>query len=332
MEYTIKYKAVNTYESTVDKAFWQFLLRPEENKTQHVRISKFTNSLNAGIEISTNTFGFPICRVHPKKPFDAISFEASYIMSKEVTNPFSALDSVANPEHYALIKSLNFKIDYERFLSITPLTQLEKSQLPVQFSEERSVFDNLTELNEWVYKTFTFKTSVTDVKTTPVQFLEKGAGVCQDFTHLFLAIARLNNIPARYTSGYLHQGNGFQGDSQMHAWAECYIPEKGWLGFDPANNLIALENHIKVAHGQDYSDCAPIKGIIYSNAAANKTSYTVEVNARAESDPDVFSENQLFEPLPFKQQLAFQSQWQNQQYQQQQQLRHQLDNNEDPAL
>ena len=253
-------------------------------------------------------------------------------MSKEVINPFSALDSVANPEHYILIKSLNFKIDYERFLSTTPLTQLEKTQLPFQFSEERSIFDNLTELNEWVHKTFTFKTSVTDVNTTPVQFLEKGAGVCQDFTHLFLAIARLNNIPARYTSGYLHQGNGYQGDSQMHAWAECYIPEKGWLGFDPANNLIALENHIKVAHGQDYSDCAPIKGIIYSNSAANKTSYTVEVNARAESDPDVFSENQLFEPLPFKQQLAFQSQWQNQQYQQQQQLRQQLDADEDQAL
>ena len=288
MEYTIKYKAVNTYEATVDEAFWQFLLRPEENKTQHVRISRF--------------------------------------------NPFSALDSVANPEHYILIKSLNFKIDYERFLSTTPLTQLEKTQLPFQFSEERSIFDNLTELNEWVHKTFTFKTSVTDVNTTPVQFLEKGAGVCQDFTHLFLAIARLNNIPARYTSGYLHQGNGYQGDSQMHAWAECYIPEKGWLGFDPANNLIALENHLKVAHGQDYADCAPIKGIIYSNSAANKTSYTVEVNDRAVSDPDLFSENQLFEPLPFKQQLAFQSQWQNQQYQQQQQLRQQLDADEDQAL
>ena len=332
MEYTIKYKAVNTYESTVDEAFWQFLLRPEENKTQHVRISRFTNSLNTGIDTSTNTFGFPICRVHPKKPFDSISFEASYIMSKEVINPFSALDSVANPEHYTLIKSLDFKIDYERFLSATALTLLDKMQLPFQFSEARSIFDNLTALNEWLYKTFTFKTSVTDVKTTPAEFLNQGAGVCQDFTHLFLAIARHNNIPARYTSGYLHQGNGYQGDSQMHAWAECYIPEKGWLGFDPANNLIALENHIKVAHGQDYTDCAPIKGIIYSNSAVNKTSYSVEVHARAESDPDVFSENQFIEPLPFKQQLAFQSQWQTQQYQQQQQLRQQLHTDEDSAL
>ena len=109
----------------------------------------------------------------------------------------------------------------------------------------------------------------------------------------------------------------------MHAWAECYIPEKGWLGFGPANNLIALENHIKVAHGRDYADCAPIKGIIYSNSEKNETNYVVEVQAREESEPDVFMDFEVSEPLPFAQQLAFQSQWQQQQYQQQQQLRQQ---------
>ena len=154
--------------------------------------------------------------------------------------------------------------------------------------------------------------------------MSKEAGVCQDFTHLFLAIARKHKIPARYTSGYLHQGNGFKGDSQMHAWVECYIPEKGWLGFDPTNDLIALENHVKVAHGKDYQDCAPIKGILHTASAANQTEYSVEVFSREENAPDVFFQNQEFSPMPFQQQLEFQMQWQQQQQQQQQQLRNQF--------
>ncbi|MEC7782051.1 MAG: transglutaminase family protein [Bacteroidota bacterium] len=323
MEYTIKYKAVNTYDAPVDEAFWQFLLRPEENDTQRVRLSKFSNSINAAVDASTNTFGFPICRVHLKKAVERLSFEANYIISKNHSNPFSALDSVVNPEHTQLLNSLDFKIEHERFLGETSLTTLNREALPFKFSDSRSIFDNLNELNAWIYKNFEFKTRVTDVTTTPSEFLAQGAGVCQDFTHLFLTIARLHQIPARYTSGYLHQGNGYKGDSQMHAWAECYIPEKGWLGFDPANNLIALENHIKVAHGRDYADCAPIKGIIYSNSEKNETNYVVEVQAREESEPDVFMDFEVSEPLPFAQQLAFQSQWQQQQYQQQQQLRQQ---------
>lgn len=323
MEYTIKYKAVNTYDAPVDEAFWQFLLRPEENDTQRVRLSKFSNSINAAVDASTNTFGFPICRVHLKKAVERISFEANYIISKKHSNPFSALDSVVNPVHTQLLNSLDFKIEHERFLGETSLTTLNREALPFKFSDSRSIFDNLNELNAWIYKNFEFKTRVTDVTTTPSEFLAQGAGVCQDFTHLFLTIARLHQIPARYTSGYLHQGNGYKGDSQMHAWAECYIPEKGWLGFDPANNLIALENHIKVAHGRDYADCAPIKGIIYSNSEKNETNYVVEVQAREESEPDVFMDFEVSEPLPFAQQLAFQSQWQQQQYQQQQQLRQQ---------
>lgn len=323
LEYIIKYRAENKYEAQVNEALWQFLIRPEESEDQHIRVSEFTNSLGTAVEVSTNTYGFQICRIHPKKPFSEITFEANYILQKDTVNPFSALDSFVNKEHYHLIESIDFKIEYERFLGSTDLTKLNSDNLPFSFSEERSVFDNLNDLNNWIYKNFSFKQEVTTVTTTLNEFLQSKEGVCQDFTHLFIAIARANKIPARYTSGYLHQGNGYQGDSQMHAWAECYIPEKGWLGFDPTNDLIALENHIKVAHGKDYNDCAPIKGIIFSASANNETVYSVEVFAHKESEPDVFYQTQDFEPLPFNQRIDMQFQWQQQQQQQQQQQREQ---------
>jgi len=65
----------------------------------------------------------------------------------------------------------------------------------------------------------------------------------------------------------------------MHAWAEAYIPEAGWIGFDPTNDILAGDNHIKVAHGRDYQDCSPLKGIIFS-PGNNRTTHSVEVMAR----------------------------------------------------
>src|ERR1700722_1325014 len=83
-------------------------------------------------------------------------------------------------------------------------------------------------------------------------------GVCQDFTHLMLAILRSFEVPARYVSGYIHR-EGME--SQSHAWCEVWLPGLGWLGLDPTNNRAADENFIKVAVGRDFTDVPPNKGL-----------------------------------------------------------------------
>ena len=135
------------------------------------------------------------------------------------------------------------------------------------------------DLNHWIFDHLHFKQGATDVHTTLNWIIENRQGVCQDFTHLFCALARHNQIPARYVSGYLHQGHGYFGDSQMHAWAEAYIPRMGWVGFDPTNDLLASTDHIKVAHGKDYADCPPLKGVVYTYDH-NKTVHSVQVSGR----------------------------------------------------
>jgi transglutaminase-like putative cysteine protease len=121
-----------------------------------------------------------------------------------------------------------------------------------------------------------FDPEPTNVHTTATEVLELGKGVCQDYTHIFLAIARRNRIPCRYVSGYLNQGGKLMGSAVMHAWAETYIPGYGWCGFDPTNNLMADSNYIKAAHGSDYSDCSPIKGVL-KTSGYHRTDYQVKV-------------------------------------------------------
>lgn len=279
-EYTVTYKAENNYENAVDNAAWQFLIVPETNDTQKLIKVEFENSLNAKFEYSTNGLGFQTIRVSPNQSFQSINFKASFKLTKKSLNPFEHIPVFKIAENYKEIKSLGFKADFEPYLRKTPYTLLPKEVEDIfKFDTLESIFENLQQLNHWVYLYINFKTGVTNVDTKLEEVLKNKKGVCQDFAHLFCALARANGIPARYVSGYLHQGIGYFGDSQMHAWAECFIPEVGWIGFDPTNDLLVNDNHIKVAHGKDYNDCSPLKGVVYA-LGKNETIHSVEVQSQ----------------------------------------------------
>lgn len=278
-EYEIDYDTQNSYEMGLNEAFWQFLVIPEENETQELTYWHFENDLGEKNSVSVNGLGFKTVQVRSKKQLDHIKFNAHFKLTKKEINPFDFELPVDLLEERTLLESNDFKVDHEPYLRKTELTQLlENHKTIYTFNSGKSIFENLTELNQWVYGHLFFKTGVTDVNTCLDEIIENRHGVCQDFTHLFCAIAKHYGVPSRYVSGYLHQGHGFFGDSQMHAWAEAYVPNVGWVGFDPTNNILANHNHIKVCHGKDYTDCAPLKGVVYT-LGKNETEYSVLVKA-----------------------------------------------------
>ncbi|MGB3776490.1 MAG: transglutaminase family protein [Leeuwenhoekiella sp.] len=307
MEYTIEYKTNNIYMQDVHGAHWQFLIVPENNESQHLEEATFINSLNIPVQQSMNGYGFKTYRVAPKNVFKKVDFEAKFLVFKEILNPFQQVNFRDNNADFNLINTIEFKAGHERFLKTTQNTTLSKDQkIPFNFDKSLSLFENLEALNNWIFKSFTFKPQVTQINTDLSEIIEHKHGVCQDFTHLFCALARLNGIPTRYVSGYLHQGIGYLGDSQMHAWAESFVPGTGWIGFDPTNNLLAAENHIKVAHGKDYTDCPPIKGVVYTKGG-NTTTYSVKVtsikNSMGQSQGDGNMQQQMgdsFQKMEFK--------------------------------
>lgn len=119
---------------------------------------------------------------------------------------------------------------------------------------------------------FQYARDVTLVSSPIDDLLEKGQGVCQDFTHLMIALLRSLEIPARYVSGYIHRPNK---DSQSHAWCEVWFPDQGWVGIDPTNNRPVDEHFVKVAIGRDFTDVPPNRGI-YRGAAAESIFVRVE--------------------------------------------------------
>ena len=160
---------------------------------------------------------------------------------------------------------------------------LEAMAAPYRPSSPEATFDAVRALMQLVYDGFTYQQHVTTVATTVPEVLASRTGVCQDFAHVLIGLCRSVGIAARYVSGYIassgqaqtasapgqwqsqsqSQGAGpspGRGAGASHAWIEAYTPTHGWRGFDPTNNLVASEHHIKMAVGRDYSDVPPTRG------------------------------------------------------------------------
>jgi transglutaminase-like putative cysteine protease len=130
----------------------------------------------------------------------------------------------------------------------------------------------------WVHDTMAYVRGATEVGTTSAQARSLGRGVCQDFTHLALAVLRSCGLPARYVSGYLHPGRNAEIDepvrAESHAWAEFWAGD--WVAVDPSSLSEVGERHVVVARGRDYADVRPLAGI-YSGPPAQSLGVTVDL-------------------------------------------------------
>ena len=143
----------------------------------------------------------------------------------------------------------------------------------------------LRELNSTIFGWFEYVPKATRVDSPIDHAIEARKGVCQDFAHIMIALARHVRIPCRYVSGYLfprehNPDRSYEGAT--HAWVEAFVPGQGWIGFDPTNDLLAGERHIRTAIGRDYSDVPPTKGIFKGSAASE---LTVSVQVAPSSAP-----------------------------------------------
>ncbi len=132
------------------------------------------------------------------------------------------------------------------------------------------------EIRSAIFEGFRYDTAATHSGSTINDLLEGGAGVCQDFSHLMIALCRWLAIPARYVSGYVLTESASEGAVASHAWVEVYDPVSGWVGIDPTHNKWVEEHHIRIGVGRDYDDVAPNKGV-YRGSAEELVSVAVHL-------------------------------------------------------
>ena len=153
---------------------------------------------------------------------------------------------------------------------------------------------------------FRYEKGATQVKSTIIDALTTGAGVCQDFAHILIAVARKRGLPARYVSGYLvprrtaEPGASVEeviGGQASHAWTEIYVPGFGWLGLDPTLGRPVGLQHVRIAYGRDYGDVAPVRGV-YKGHAGQRLSVDVRVRPALDDEGREHLQETAAGPIP----------------------------------
>jgi transglutaminase-like putative cysteine protease len=150
------------------------------------------------------------------------------------------------------------------FLRETPLTQPDSPLIElakaVRSASKGDTLALLHALMREVHEAMTYDVDPTHTTTTAAEAFKLRRGVCQDLAHIFIAAARELGVPARYVGGHLFRADGAAVQEAGHAWAEAYIEQLGWVGFDPANKVCTTDAYVRVAMGLDYLGAAPIRG------------------------------------------------------------------------
>ncbi|MEY2903655.1 MAG: hypothetical protein RLY89_2761 [Bacteroidota bacterium] len=151
---------------------------------------------------------------------------------------------------------------------------LMQSYIASFYSPDKTIDQIVKDCCAFIFTDFTYIKGITTIETTVDEIVAQKAGVCQDFAHVMLELLRMIGIPSRYVSGYICPNkNGMRGEGATHAWVEAYIPNHGWIGIDPTNNVWATNNHVKLAVGRDFSDCTPAKGTFKGPARQSLSVY-----------------------------------------------------------
>ncbi len=287
--YHIRHLTRFRYSTPISESVMEVRMQPRTEGPQRSLDFKLTVTPRARVSffrdyLGNTVHGFDIPAQHSRM---VITAEAQVEMRKFEPIP-DALDSGAWEQLDRLINDNDYWDMLMPSFFAKPTTRLLALASDLKVERRGDPLSLLREVNTALYRALSYKPQTTDVDSSIDEALETRAGVCQDYAHIMIALVRELRIPCRYVSGYLfhHRGGNGRADRSAqdatHAWVEALLPDIGWVGFDPTNNLIAAERHIRVAIGRDYADVPPTRGMFRGGA---DTELTVAVNVTTMDEP-----------------------------------------------
>jgi transglutaminase-like putative cysteine protease len=180
--------------------------------------------------------------------------------------PYEAWDElgrlIEDGDHWPMLAS-------SQYARTSPLVEDLARELGVAERNGRDPLTLVGNVADGIHDAFDYVKKSTGVNSPIEVSLDSRKGVCQDFSHIMIAVVRNLGIPCRYVSGYLYHDelhHDRSAEGATHAWVEVLLPGIGWAGFDPTNGVIAGSRHIRTAVGRDYADVPPTIGTIKGRA------------------------------------------------------------------
>ena len=263
--YSIRHLTRFRYSKPISESIMETRMHPRSDSNQHCL--SFTLSVSPRCRVFTyrdhlgnNVHHFDIPVEHSQLVIIAESVVEQQpfpdIPASLSPDAWQALDEIINNgDYWEMLLPSTFSVETPAVLELASRLEVRRRDDPLMLVHE---------LNQRLFEYFEYVPRHTRVDSPIDEAIVSGKGVCQDFAHTMIALLRHVRIPARYVSGYLFRGREDHDRSTpdaTHAWVDAFLPNLGWVGFDPTNNLICHHRHIRTAVGRDYADVPPTHGM-----------------------------------------------------------------------
>jgi transglutaminase-like putative cysteine protease len=272
--YSLRHRTTYDYEDDVTFARCVLRLTPRSSATQTVlkSIINVTPKPSATRE-GRGPFGEQTLTVIIDRPHDELVIEARSTVDVHAPRVGDPADSPP----WEVVRSLGYETaslapegpaPYLYPTRRTPTVPAITDYARTSFTPGRPIIEAGADLMTRMRADFVYDPEATNVSTTVQEAFAERHGVCQDFAHIMISGLRGLGLAAAYVSGYLRTvpppgKPRLEGADATHAWVSIWCGEaRGWISFDPTNAVLVENDHIVLAVGRDYSDVAPIDGVI----------------------------------------------------------------------
>lgn len=289
MYYSIRHLTKFQYDAPISESLMEVRMHPRSDGFQRCLSFELIVSPRARLLSYRDYAGNVVHHFNIPGRHNQLAIKSEALV--EITAPPEIPESL-DKDAWQRLKELNETNDNWDFLSpsrfVRRTEHLTKFERELEIENRDDPLSLLRKVNTGIYNAFDYKTQSTNVDSPIDEALEKRQGVCQDFAHVMIAVIRRAGIPCRYVSGYLFnrvENPDRSAQDATHAWVEALLPDLGWVGFDPTNNLLAGERHIRTATGRDYADVPPTRGI-FKGDAETELSVAVQVSPTTHQLPE----------------------------------------------
>ncbi|WP_294638705.1 transglutaminase family protein [uncultured Aquabacterium sp.] len=277
---SVEHETLYEYASPVEQAQHVACLRPLSDAGQHLEVFEMAvsptpsqHSMRRDSHDNSRAY-FALHAPHTELKVVARS-------EVRVCDRYEGLDPECGPTCDAVRERLAYRAhapfepaaEYLYTSPFVPLHAELREYASLSLQEGRPLAAAAIDLMRRIHADFDYAPASTDISTPILDVFDRRKGVCQDFAHLMLGCLRACGLSARYVSGYLltrpPPGQApLVGADASHAWVSVWVPGLGperagdWLDLDPTNNCIPGVHHVRVAHGRDFGDVTPLRGVI----------------------------------------------------------------------
>jgi transglutaminase-like putative cysteine protease len=290
MYYFIRHQTRFRYSQPVSESVMEIRMQPRAEWTQHCLSFEAVTSPRARLHHYRDHLGNTVHHFNVPSRHRQLDLVASSLVDVEPfaawpdSIPESAWDEVdaqiQNNDHHEMLAPSTFA---------RPSAMLAELAAKLYVTRRADPMTVLRQINSGIFEHFDYARKSTRVDSPIDDALRTRRGVCQDFAHILITLVRQLRIPCRYVSGYVAPGEAAPGRESFasHAWVEAWLPSWGWVGFDPTNNRLVGDRHIRIAIGRDYADVPPTKGVYKGDSRGELSVHVMVTPTEAPSTPDI---------------------------------------------